>query len=282
MILLFYVLIPALLIVANLTWEHFKQVPYNRVRRRMGQRRKRGKGTQAIQNLFTAKRRLTYITIGSVAVGVYITVTWMHATPFIGAVIGGVLPYLVSEMWKERWMDRYEEGVVQALEYGAGVFEAGATVEQWVREVGDEVEGPIVSVFEKGKAQVESGQFSVVDWLRYTADATPSKYFSYVINGIIANYEQATNLDAYMHEVLDELANKKRYERAMRLQRDEAMKLLLAISMAPIALYAMFARAINAYLTGNFEGNLIFGLGLSGYVMIILFARRTASAKPNI
>ena len=282
MMLILYVLIPSFLVVAYLTWEHFKQAPYDRIRRRMGQRRKHGKGTQAIQNLFTAKRRLTYITIGSVAAGVYITVAWMHATPFIGAIIGGVLPYLVSEIWKERWMDRYEEGVVQALEYGAGVFEAGATVEQWVREVGGEVEGPIVSVFEKGKAQVESGQFSVVDWLRYTADATPSKYFSYVLNGIVANYEQATNLNEYMRETLDELNHRKRYERAMRLQRDEAMKLLFAISLAPIALYFMFSSAINAYLAGNFSGNIFFGAGLTGYISILLFARRTASAKPKV
>lgn len=276
-----FILLPVLFVVIYLTREHFKEAPYERIRRRMGQRRQR-KGVQALQRLFTAKRRLTYMTLGSVTGGIYVTVVWMHATPFIGAIVGGVLPYLVSEIWKERWMDRYEDGVIQALEYGAGVFEAGATVEQWVKEVGDEVEGPIALVFEKGKSQVVSGQFSVVDWMRYTAEATPSKYFSYVLYGIIANYEQASNLNEYMRETLDEVSHRKRYERTMRLQRDEAMKLLLAISLAPIALYAMFFHAINAYLAGDFTANLVFGLGLSGYVLILLFARRTASAKPKV
>lgn len=277
-----YLLVPALLVVAYLTWAHFREAPYDRIRRRMGKSKKRSKSTQAIQRLFTAKRRLTYITIGAVVGGIYIAVAWMHATPFIGMIVGGILPYLISEVWKERWMDQYEEGVIQALEYGAGVFEAGATVEQWVREVGDEIEGPVVSVFEKGKSQVESGQFSVVDWMKYTAEATPSKYFSYVLWGIVANYEQATNLEEFMREVLDEVNHKKRYERAMRLQRDEAMKLLLAISLAPVALYGMFFGAINSYLMSNFTGNLIFGAGMAGYVAIILFARKTASAKPKV
>ncbi len=279
---LLYVLLPAFFMVVYLTRQHFHEAPYERIRRRMGHRKKRGKGTRSIQHLFTAKRRLTYITMGSVVGGIDITVSWLHATPFIGAIIGGVLPYLISEIWKERWMDRYEEGVIQALEYGAGVFEAGATVEQWVKEVGDEVEGPVVNVFEKGKQQVESNQFSVVDWLRYTADATPSKYFSYVLYGIIANYEQASNLNEYMREVLDEINHKKRYERAMRQQRDKAMKLLLTISLAPVAVYMMFFASINAYLADNFIGNLVFGAGLSGYVVILLFARRTASAKPKV
>ncbi len=277
-----YVLLPTFFIVAYQTRQHFQEVPYERIRRRMGHRKRRGKTVRSIKKIFTAKRRLTYVTIGSVVGGIYITVVWLHATPFIGAIIGGILPYLISEIWKEHWMDRYEEGVIQALEYGAGVFEAGATVEQWVKEVGDEVEGPVVNVYENGKQQVESNQFSVVDWLRYTADATPSKYFSYVLYGIIANYEQASNLNEYMREVLDEINHKRRYERAMRQQRDKAMKLLVTISFAPIAVYMMFSSPINAYLAANFTGNLVFGAGLSGYVVILLFARRTASAKPKV
>lgn len=282
MTILLYVLLPGLFIITYLTRKHFKEAPYERIRRRMGHRRNRSKSTKTIQKFFTAKRRLTYITIGSVVGGIYVTVAWMHATPFIGAIIGGVLPYLISEIWKERWMDRYENGVIQALEFGAGVFEAGATVEQWVREVGEEVEGPVAGVFAKGKSQVESGQFSVVDWMRYTAEATPSKYFSYVLHGIVSNYEQATALNEYMREVLDEINHKKRYERSMRLQRDEAMKLLVAISLAPIALYAMFYHPINKYLSGSLTANIIFGVGMAGYVAILLFARRTAATKPKV
>lgn len=279
---LLYALLPVLFVVAYLTYEQFKRAPYERLQKRMGIKRKKGKGTQAVSKLFSAKRQLTYITIASVAGGVILTVGVLHASPFIGAIIGGVLPYLVSEMWKERWLDRYEAGVVQALEYGAGIFEVGATVEQWVREVGTEIEGSAAAVFESGRVQVESGQFSVVDWLKYTAETTPSKFFAYTLYGIIANYEQASSLNVYMRETLDEIEHRKRYERAMRLQRDEAMKLLLFISFAPIALYAMFAGAINAYLDTHFMQNLVFGAGLAGYVAILLFARRAATAKPMV
>nr|NNM90117.1 hypothetical protein [Bacilli bacterium] len=282
MIQMLFILVPALMIVAYLTFEHFKTAPVARLQKRLGVKRKRGKGMQSLHNLFTAKRQLTYITIGSVVAGIYIAVAMLHATPFIGAIGGGVLPYLISEAWKERWLDRYEAGVVQALEYGAGIFKTGATVEQWVREVGSEVEGSIVTVFERGKYQVESGQFGVVDWLKYTAETTPSKFFSYVLYGLIANYEQASSLQTYMQETLAEINHRKKYERVMRQQRDEAMKLLVAISLAPVALYAMFAGAINGYLATNLTQNLIFGVGLLGYVILLLFARKTASAKPKV
>ncbi len=277
-----YLMLPIFFVGIYLTFRHFREHPYDQIRRRMGQERKKSKVDYLIGNLFTAKRRLTFITIGSVGIGVYLAIVILHATPLIGAVIGGVLPYIASETYKERWLDKYEEGVAQALEYGAGVFEAGATVEQWVRETADEVEGPVSTVFESGRRHVLRGEASIVEWLKHTARNTPSQYFSYVLWGIIANYEQASSLDAYMREVLDELSSRKRYERAMRLARDEAMKLLGAISLAPVVLYLLFSKPLNNYLAGTFTGNLIFGIGLMGYTAIVLFARQTATAKPKI
>lgn len=278
---LLYLLLPAFFVAIGFAMTYFREAPYERMRRRLGIRRKTKKGSFSFERLFTTQRKLTFYTMGAVTVGVYVAVAMLHATPFIGVIIGGILPWIAMTVYKERWLDRYEEGVVQAIEYGSGLFETGATVEQWVKEVVHEIEGPVVREFEKGASQVKQN-LPVVDWMEYTAETTPSRYFSYVLNGMLANYEKANALNEFMREVLDEVNHKRRYERTMRLERDEAMKLLGAMTLPPIAMYAMFFGPVNAYLAQNWLQNVIFGVGLAGYVAILLFAWRTASAKPKI
>lgn len=278
---LLYLLFPAFFVAIDLAVVHFREAPYEQMRKRLGIRRKKKKGHFSLERLFTAQRKLTFYTIGAVVAGIYAAVVLLHATPFIGIIVGGALPWIAVTVSKERWLDRYEEGVIQAIEYGSGLFETGATVERWLQEVVHEVEGPIVGELEKGASQVKQN-LPVVDWLEYTAETTPSRYFGYVLNGILANYEKANALNEFMREVLDEINHKRRYERVMRLERDESMKLLGAMSLPPIAMYAMFFGPVNAYLAHNWLQNVIFGVGLTGYVAILLFAWRTASAKPKI
>ena len=275
---LLYLLIPALFVGAYLARWDVKTRSERRMRKRFGRQTKKP-APMWVRKL--VRRGTIFWTLFAAGLGAVTAIYVLHMPVAFGIVAGGALPAFAIEIYQERWMVRYEDGVRQAVELGTGIVEAGGTVEEWILQGEREIEGPLQAVFARGAQQVRE-RLSVADWLRYTADTTPSNYWSYVCNGVLSHLDSGGDLVRFFVEVARELQVREKYRRVMAQQRKEATQLLLAMLVSPAALYLMFRRTLDNLMQAEPFTQVLFAIALVGYVVLFWFARRMARAKEMI
>ncbi|HHY68226.1 MAG TPA: hypothetical protein GX517_13710, partial [Alicyclobacillus sp.] len=75
--------------------------------------------------------------------GAVISRFWWHKTPVFGLIVGAAIPFVVTAIWRRVYTQRYRKDVKTALLFAGAVFREGGTVETWIREVVDRLEGPL-------------------------------------------------------------------------------------------------------------------------------------------
>ena len=273
-----YLLLPALGIGVYLAWWETRTRAERRLRRRFARAPRR---RPALLARLSVHRLTALWTIAAAGAGAAAAVWLLHAPVALGVVAGGSIPAFALELYRDRWRARYEDGVRQAVELGTGILEAGETVEAWVVRGGEAIEGPLRAAFVRGAQQVRE-RLAVSDWLRYSADTTPSAYWSYVCTGVLSHLEGGGDLVRFFVEVARELQVRERYRRVMAQQQKDATNLLLAMLASPLALYGMFRRPLAVLLAAEPYTQLLFAVALSGYVALFAWARRMARPKRGV
>ena len=191
-------------------------------------------------------------------------------TPILGAVLGGIFPWILISLYKKNYDQNYREDVKQAVQFASAIFAAGGTIEDWVIEVVPRLKGPLQKEFEQG-VRNNRQNIPVTKFLENLMKKTSDPYFQYVLGGLLANYRSTSDLKGFIADVIDDMVNQERFSRIMMQQRKSINQMLIFIIAFPGFMYLLFKETIHqTILLHPVSGVmfLLFVLGLLGFVVL--------------
>lgn len=209
--------------------------------------------------------------------GSIISVVWWHKTPVFGLVIGAALPFLAKAMWHRHITQQYRKDVKTALLFAGAVFREGGTVETWIREVVDRLEGPLRKEFAAAAAQLN--QMGVSYFLRHMAETSPDPMFRIAMAGIYDNYQSTGDLREFIMGILDNLRRQEHLERSMQQKLKQFTNMFAVPLLFPLAMYLLFQPAVDRLLAKSVTANVVLLVSIVGYGLMIWAANRFTRPK---
>jgi hypothetical protein len=237
------------------------------------------KASRSLRNLSPQKRNGILSAILAI-VGAVSCVAFFHQTPVFGLVFGGLIPYLLTITIQSQRKKSYREDEKIALKFGAAIFSAGGTIEEWVGEVVPRLNGPLHDVFARAAHQNKSDQIPVTEFLERMSQSAPDPFFRWAMAGIYANATQAGgDLPKFISEVIDELQTQERFERIMKNEQKKTNALLMAMIGFPVALYFLFQSTVEEILAKYWTSHFVLLIGMLGYIGLFSIAARMTRPK---
>jgi Flp pilus assembly protein TadB len=202
---------------------------------------------------------------------------WWHKTPVFGIVIGAAIPFQAVALWRQYYSQSYRKDVKTALLFAGAVFREGGTVENWVREVKDRLEGPLRKEFAAGAAQIN--RLGVSYFLRQMAETSPDPIFRVAMAGIYDNYQSTGDLREFINSVLQNLRQQEHVERSIKQKQKEFLKMFAFPAIFPLMMYLMFQPSVDALLAHSFQANVVLFVGVVGYAALLSVAYRLTRPK---
>jgi Flp pilus assembly protein TadB len=237
------------------------------------------KGARSLRSLSPQKRNGLFSALFAFA-GAGSCVTLFHQTPVFGLVFGGLTPYLISMALQSQRNKQYREDEKAALKFGAAIFSAGGTIEEWIKEVVPRLHGPLHDDFALAAHQSAKYQISVTEFLGKMSQDSPDPFFRWAMAGIYSNATQSGgDLPKFISEVIDELQTQERFERIMKGEQKKTNALLMAMIGFPVALYFLFQSTVEEMLAKYWTSHLVLLIGMLGYIGLFSMAARMTRPK---
>lgn len=212
-------------------------------------------------------------------IGLLFCIFVIHKPAAFGIVFGGLLPYLATQLLQGFKARTYRKDVKSALEFAAAVFGAKGSVEEWIHEAIPRLEGPLKLDFQQGSIQNRRDNTPITVFLENLMKKSPDQFFRWALAGILSNYKSSGNQEEFINEVMNELVSQERFERKMNHERQNSMKLMVAILMFPVMLFMLFQDTVEGILKVNITANFVLLLGLIGFVGLFLLAMRLTKTE---
>jgi hypothetical protein len=237
------------------------------------------KTSRSLRNLSPQKKNGIFSAILAF-VGAVSCVTLFHQTPVFGLVFGGLTPYLMTMAIQSQRKKRYREDEKTALKFGAAIFSAGGTIEEWIVEVVPRLNGPLHDDFALAAHQYEKEQLPVTNFLEHMSHDSPDPFFRWAMAGIYSNATQSGgDLPKFISEVIDELQTQERFERIMKSEQKKTNFLLMAMIGFPVLLYFLFQSTVEEILAKYWTSHLVLLIGMLGYIGLFTIAARMTRSK---
>jgi Flp pilus assembly protein TadB len=216
-------------------------------------------------------------TIGGALVGAWVAGVFLHTSISFGLVFGGMAPFATLQIIHALRAKQERADAKAALELAQAVFAAGGTVEDWIRQVPERMEGPLRDVFRLAGAEAQ--RLGTPEALAMIARKTTDSFFRSAIIGMRANYDSAGDLQKFLSGVMEDIIQGERLERRMKGERERFQKMMAAILAVPAFLYIVFGDDVRSVLQKHFEANVALFVGLVGYLVIFWMAYRASRPR---
>lgn len=205
------------------------------------------------------------------------SVFYFHKSPVFGLAFGVALPFLITLYLNRRYQRAYREDVKKALAYAGAVFREGGTVEQWVREVVERLEGPLRQEFAFAAAGLS--QQGVAPFLRQMAETSPDPMFRIAMAGIYDNYQSTGDLRLFIIGVLDSLKRQEHLERSLQNHMRQFTSMFAIPLLFPAFMYMLFQPVIDAILAQSVVANIVLAIAIAGYAGLAFLAYQATKPK---
>ncbi|MGR7947523.1 MULTISPECIES: type II secretion system F family protein [unclassified Paenibacillus] len=197
----------------------------------------------------------------------------------IGFVVGTLAPWLIVLFLYQHYERSFQKDGRISIEFLHSVLTAGGSVEEWIREVVPQLDGPLRSIFDKANKNWGTA-YTTPRLVEELIQKSPDSYLKLVYTGILHEYRNSGDMVKYTEEVMADIINQERFERLMKVQRQSGQSMLLFVGGFPIFMYLLFQPAIKRTLELHPTMNIAMLVGALGYVAFIWYGLH--ATKSNV
>ncbi|MDQ6422645.1 type II secretion system F family protein [Paenibacillus sp. LHD-117] len=188
----------------------------------------------------------------------------------IGFVVGTLAPWLIVILLYQNYERSFQKDGRISIEFLHSILTAGGSVEEWIREVGQQLDGPLRPIFEKAVRNWGTA-YTTPHLIEELIKKSPDSYLKLVFTGILHEYRNSGDMVKYTEEVMADIINQERFERLMKVQRQSGQSMLLFVGGFPIFMYVLFQPSIQRTLELHPGMNIVMLVGALGYVGFIWY-----------